>query len=72
MIVSGPNGAVVNLLYTNVVGVAPQQAELAAYTGQLDSGAYTQAGLGIYAADSSLNATHINLVGLAQTGLVYL
>ena len=63
---------VVNLLYTNLVGKAPSQAERAQLTGLLDSGAYSPTSLGMLAADSSLNAANIDLVGLAQTGLAYL
>ena len=59
---------VVNLLYTNVVGVAPDQASLNSFVGLLNSHVYTTASLGVMAADTSLNTTNINLVGLAQTG----
>lgn len=66
------NTAVVNVLYTNVVGFAPGKADLDYYAGLLDSHAFTVAGLGIMAAETSLNTANINLVGLAQTGLEYL
>jgi len=66
------NAAVVTLLYTNVVGIEPSSAELAAFTSLLDSGAHTQASLGIFAADTSLNTANINLVGLSASGLEYL
>ena len=62
---------VVNLLYTNVVGVAPDQATLISFVGLLNSHVYTTASLGVMAADTSLNTTNINLVGLAQTGIHY-
>ncbi len=65
------NTAVVNLLYTNVIGTAPGAADLALYKGLLDSGAMSQAALGVLAADTSFNATNINLVGLASTGIEY-
>jgi hypothetical protein len=65
------NGDVVTLLYTNVAGVAPSQDIHATYLGQLESGTQTQATLGMFAADHELNLAHIDLVGLAQTGLVY-
>jgi len=64
--------AVVNLLYTNVIGTAPGPAELALYKGLLDSGAMTQGALGVLAADTSFNAANINLTGLADTGIEYL
>ncbi|MGZ5052422.1 MAG: hypothetical protein ACXWF8_14445 [Methylobacter sp.] len=65
------NIAVVNLLYTNVVGTAPGKADSDYYVGLLDSHVYTAASLGIMAADTSLNTANINLVGLSQTGLEY-
>ncbi len=66
------NTAVVNLLYTNVVGYAPPADELAFFKGWLDSGAYTQATLGVLAADTVLNTDNIKLVGLVTSGLEYL
>ena len=65
------NGDVVTLLYTNVAQTAPSASTYATYVGELDSGAQTQASLGVYAADHFLNAAHIDLVGLAQNGLAY-
>ncbi len=66
------NTAVVNLLYTNVVGSAPGAADLAFYVGLLNNGTYTAASLGVLAADTALNTDNINLVGLANSGLEYL
>ncbi|MBU6994202.1 hypothetical protein [Ferrovum myxofaciens] len=60
-----------NLLYTNVVGIAPDSANLAYYKGMLDTGSITVANLGVLAAETSINASHINLVGLATTGIHY-
>ncbi|MDB5875208.1 MAG: hypothetical protein JWQ07_4650 [Ramlibacter sp.] len=68
----GSNTAVVDLLYTNVVGVAPSASERALYVGMLDSAAHTQASLGVLAADTGLNQAHINLVGLASTGIAFI
>ncbi len=65
------NAAVVNLLYTNVVGTPPSADELALYKGLLDSGVHTPAGLGVLAADHPQNAININLVGMAAIGLDY-
>jgi len=56
---------------TNVIGVAPDAATLASFTHLLDNGTYTVAGLGMLAADISYNTDHINLTGLAATGLAY-
>ncbi len=69
---SASNEAVVNLLFTNVTGAAPSAANLIVFKGILDSGAMTQAGFGMVAADTSLNALNIDLVGLASSGLEYL
>lgn len=63
---------IVNLLYTNVVGVVPGSADLALYTGLLGRGEISVPSLGILAADTSLNISNIGLTGLAQTGLEYL
>ncbi len=66
------NADVVTLLYTNVIGVAPDAGSLAYYTGLLDGGTYTRASLGVLAADSTYNTDNIDLTGLAETGLEYL
>jgi hypothetical protein len=65
------NEAIVELVFTNLVGEAPTQdvkTELASY---IDSGAYSQAGFARAIADLELNATNINLIGLSDTGLQY-
>lgn len=70
---SNPTPAqVVDLLYTNVVGQAPDAATRKTFTDLLDSGSFTVGGLGVLAADTELNKANINLVGLASTGLGYL
>ena len=63
--------AIVNLLYTNVVGTAPETSDLNYYTGLLQNGSYDESSLGILAADSTANANHIDLIGLAATGLEF-
>lgn len=63
--------AIVNLLYTNVVGAAPATSDLNYYTGLLQNGSYNEGSLGILAADSTANAEHIHLIGLAATGLEF-
>ena len=71
----GPNAsptAVVNLLYTNVVGVAPSPADLDFFVGQLNNGTFTPATLGILAADHELNLVQINFTGLALNGLGFI
>ena len=69
---ANPSSAqVVDLLYTNVVGSAPDAATRKSFTDLLDNHTFTVASLGLLAADTDLNKTNINLVGLAQTGLEY-
>jgi hypothetical protein len=65
------NNQVVDLLYTNVVGQAPDATTRKSFTDLLDNGTFTVGGLGVLAADTELNKVNINLVGLAQTGLEY-
>jgi V8-like Glu-specific endopeptidase len=65
------DAAVVDLLYTNVVGTAPSAEAAAYYLGLIEGGQASQAGLGVFAADAGLNALHIGLAGLASTGLAY-
>ena len=63
---------VVSLIYNNLIGQAPSQEELNTLVADLlDSGAYTQGSLGVLAADHELNASNINLVGIADSGLEY-
>lgn len=70
--VGASHRAIVDLLYTNVVGVAPAEADAAYFVGLLDSLVYSVSGLGILAADTDLNAANIELVALTQTGLVFM
>jgi hypothetical protein len=63
---------VVNLLYTNVVGVVPEKESLDYFVSLLDSNTFTVASLGVMAADTELNLVNINMVGLVQTGIEYL
>lgn len=63
---------VVELIFQSVVGSAPDSASLALYTGMLDRGELGIGQLGVLAANTDLNQQHIDIVGLAQTGLDYL
>ena len=63
--------AIVNLLYTNVFGAAPAASDLNYYVGLLQNGSYNETSLGILAADSTANTDHINLTGLATSGLEF-
>lgn len=65
------HGKVVDLLYTNVVGIAPSTADKAYYVSMLDTGSQTPATLAVLAADTDLNKLKIDLVGLALHGLPY-
>lgn len=62
---------IVNTLYGNVVGVLPGAADLAYFTGLLDSRASTPASLTLMAAETSLTADRIDLIGLQLSGLEY-
>jgi hypothetical protein len=62
----------VQLLFKNLLNQTATKADVTYWGGLIESGVYTPASLAVYAADSSLNTTNINLVGLAQTGIEYL
>jgi serralysin len=68
---SGSNTDFVNLVYRNVTGVAPSPGDLNFYAGMLDGG-ISRADLLAMAAGTAANAQHVDLVGLAATGLEYL
>ena len=70
----GPNAsydAVVDLLYSNVVGVLPGTAEHNYYVGLLNAKTFTPASLGVFAAETTENTLNINLLGLVSTGIDY-
>lgn len=70
--ISGPatNENLVNVLYTNVVGHAPDSASLKQFTDMLDQGT-SKAALLLLAADTEQNAQNIDLVGIENNGLEY-
>jgi serralysin len=68
---AGDNAAVVDLLYTNVVGHPPGSDDLGHFVDLLEHGGLTAASLGVMAAETALNQANIDLVGLAQTGIAY-
>ena len=70
--ISGPatNENLVNVLYTNVIGHAPDSASLKLFTDMLDQGT-SKADLLLLAADTDQNAQNIGLVGIADNGLEY-
>jgi len=66
------NKQVVDLLFTNVIGVAPTADQAAPYVKMLDEKSYSVTSLAKLAADTPFNTSGVNLVGLANTGLAYL
>lgn len=64
--------AEVDLLYQNLLGVTPSQADQAHWVATISSGQYSQATLALFAADTNFNIDNINLVGLLNAGLEYI
>jgi hypothetical protein len=71
LVSASDNTSFVKTVWSNVVGSPIDDANLNTYVGQLNRGALSKASLLVLAATSSINASHVNLVGLAQTGLEY-
>lgn len=63
---------IVELLWTNVVGSKPTDAQAAPYIALLQNGTHTPGSLGMMAADLELNHARIDLVGLAALGLEFI
>ena len=71
----GPNlvgASVVGALYQNLTGSEAPQPILDQYGDMLDNGSMTYSDFGIAAAETSLNTSNIDLVGLTQTGVEYI
>ena len=68
---SPSNLALARLLYTNVIGGTPSTAVASALASFMDLGFYTQAEFIAAVAELPLNQSHVNLTGLAATGLAY-
>ncbi len=66
------SSAVVSLLYSNVVGVAPAPTDLDYFVELIANGAHTATSLGVMASTTNLNESAIGLVGLTQTGLEFI
>jgi len=64
------NAQVVELLYTNAIGVGPTTGQIEAFVALLENGSYTRASLGALAAEYAVNS--VTLAGLAETGLEYI
>ncbi len=62
---------IVTLLWQNLFGAVPSEEERTPYIELLDDGISVGA-LTVIAADSSFNAENIDLVGLAETGIVFI
>lgn len=65
------NDQIVSLLWTNVIGTKPTEADKQPFIALLENG-MTAGALARLAADTTFNTTNINLVGLAQTGIEYI
>ena len=65
------NDQIVSLLWTNVIGTKPTDKDKQPYIALLENG-MTAGALAHLAADSNLNTTNINLIGLAETGIEYI
>ncbi|MRD55323.1 hypothetical protein GH816_02040 [Betaproteobacteria bacterium LSUCC0115] len=63
---------VCNLLWENVIGTPATNTDIAPFKAMLDDGQLSIGQLTTLAADTSFNASNIDLVGLTQTGLEYL
>jgi hypothetical protein len=66
------NSLMVDTIYYNVTGHLISQPEHDLFLGLLDNGSLTLGKFGVIAANSTFNADHINLVGLAESGLAYI
>lgn len=60
------------LLWRNVVGSAPSAPDIAPFVAMLDTGQMSIGSLTVLAANTTLNAVNIGLVGLSQTGVEYI
>lgn len=65
------NDAIVTTLWKNVVGTDPTADEKDQFVHMLDNG-MKPGDLGVMAADTALNAEHIDLIGLQDTGIAYI
>ncbi|WP_173488478.1 MULTISPECIES: hypothetical protein [unclassified Marinobacterium] len=53
------------------MGVAPTEAEAKPFVDMLVGGSYNKGSLGVLAAETPLNTSNIDFVGLTETGLEY-
>ncbi len=65
------NASFVKAVYSHVVGSAPDAATQAAFQSILDQGVVTQAQLLVAAAQTDVNVTFIDLIGIGYSGLEF-
>lgn len=65
------NSAFVRFVFQNVFGRLPTAAEQQPIVKLLDDGSYTKADLAYVACEHAANAAHVDLTGLAETGLAF-
>jgi Ca2+-binding RTX toxin-like protein len=65
------NEAIVSLLWHNLMGSEPTLEEAQPYVNMLDNHEMSIGQLGVFAADTSINATNIDLTGIEHAGLQY-
>lgn len=63
---------IVTLLWSNVVGAAPTAQQAQPYVDMLNNEVLTMGELGVFAADTDLNAANIDLTGLSTTGIEFI
>ncbi len=63
---------IVSLLWQNLFNTDPTQGEKQPYVEMLENGEMSAATLALLAADTSINADNINLVGLVQSGIEFI
>jgi serralysin len=63
---------IVSLLWLNLFSMDPTQTEKQPFVEMLDNGELSAATLTLLAADTTINADNINLVGLMQTGIEFI
>lgn len=65
------NEAIVALLWKNLFGSEPKDAEISPYVNLLNNGEISRGALAVLAADSSYNLQNINFFEIAQSGITY-
>ena len=62
---------VVSILWNNITGTPPTADQAQPYIDDLNNGEYTAGTLGFHAAETPLNETNIDLVGLQENGITF-